>query len=72
MADGVRGVGRSVRTVGCFTDGHGRAAPAAVSAGGVPMGRACIPGVSARRSEVIPVGRIGTGGALMDAAVREA
>jgi hypothetical protein len=29
IADGVRAPGRSVRTVGCFTDGHGRAAPAA-------------------------------------------
>jgi hypothetical protein len=31
IADGVGVLGRSVRTVGCFTDGHGRAAPAAYS-----------------------------------------
>jgi len=31
IADGIRAPSRSVRTVGCFTDGHGRAAPAAVS-----------------------------------------
>jgi hypothetical protein len=41
-----------------------------VPAGGVLPGRACIPDVSVRRG-VILVGRIGTGGALMAAAVRE-
>jgi len=37
MADGIRAPGRSVRTVGCFTDGHGRAAAAACS--GLACGR---------------------------------
>jgi hypothetical protein len=42
-----------------------------VPAGGVLPGRARVPGVSARGSGVILVGRIGTGGALVAAAVRE-
>ena len=33
MADGIYALGRSVRTVGCFTDGHGRDAVAARSPG---------------------------------------
>jgi aminoglycoside phosphotransferase len=37
MADGIRAAGRSVRTVGCFTDGHGRAPAAACS--GLACGR---------------------------------
>jgi hypothetical protein len=34
MADGICALGRSVRTVGCFTDGHGRDAVTACSLGG--------------------------------------
>ena len=33
MADGICALGRSVRTVGCFTDVHGRGAVAARSPG---------------------------------------
>ena len=45
MADGIRAPERSVRTVGCFTDGHGRAALAAFPGlTGARDPRAWIPG----------------------------
>jgi hypothetical protein len=60
MADGICALGRSVRTVGCFADGHGRAALAAFAGLKCAPGPGASPGVCPARVIARDEGRDGS------------